>query len=615
MPVVSGHDANPDNWPLPTLAKTPYHDDIRVIVIQNRGGFSIELTLVPTLTDWSKRFRAEGLGEVTSEVDIDQTVPDASVRARMEILSLSLIPWIVKLWPNQKLDLGHGYDTTEQRYEQETSSYLIEREHIFLEPRILQGDVGKEPTLLERVRFCPEHTRGGKSFVPATLNIINSQRLYRRSRRIRTKPKTLVESPSHKARDNLTDLSNIRFGLILSSEDPRYEWRTVVNLNDSSPLKIGLFKINEEAQASLDWSTSRLDTVSKMGQMLVRGDGKATEFLFRRDPEYIENERPEESQWFAWSRLEGNEEWTSEGLHNHVLRSSSSKISLRAFGLNSSHDVSSVSIPSVEFPDALKETLQETISRLCRQLSYVKHVRLKLERSDEMCNIEFLDPHSGKPIHSLRMKNTADLIGLLRWPITEGRPLRLREDLLVTWDPFHDFSHPSPDIDFGEDYKSLESQLISLTDGEKMILSPALSDYKVLQITISHYPNQCPIVEGTGKDHASCWGVELLSETQHLDMIDTKHHLTDSEVLEGLKKLAQLIGVRRIAIVFDHGSDNDDRLVFNESEIMREISREYRGIPMQNFTPGHTARIKLRKKQRDGDVGLSDFIRGTDVPE
>ena len=100
MPIVSGDDADPDNWPLPTLAKTPYHDDIRVIVTQNRKGFSIESTLVPTLTDWSKRFRAEGFGEVTPEVSVDQAVPDASVRARMEILSLSLIPWIVKLWPN-----------------------------------------------------------------------------------------------------------------------------------------------------------------------------------------------------------------------------------------------------------------------------------------------------------------------------------------------------------------------------------------------------------------------------------------------------------------------------------------------------------------------------------
>ena len=615
MPVVSGYDADPDNWTLPTLAKTPYHDDIRVIVTQDRGGFSIELTLVPTLTDWSKRFRAEGLGEVTSEVDIDQTVPDASVRARMEILSLSLIPWIVRLWPNQKLDAGHGYDTTEQRYEQETSRYLIEREHISLEPRILQGDVGKEPTLLERVRFRPEHTRGGKSFVPVTLNIINSQRLYRRSRRIRTKQKTLVGSLAPQARENLTDLSDIRFGMILSSKDLRYEWRTIVNPNDSSPLKIGLFKINEETQARLDWSTSRLDIVSKMGRKLGRCDVKATEFLFRCNPEYSKKERSEESQWFAWSRLDGDVEWNPAGIHNHILRSSSSKISLRAFGLNSSHDVSSVSIPSVEFPDGLKESIQETIDRFTRQLCHVRYVRLKLEMSGTECIIRFLDSQSGKTVHSLRMRNTADLIGLLRWPMTKGKPLRLSDDLLVTWDPFYDFSHPSPDIDFGEDYKSLESQLIALADSEKMILSPALSDYKLLQITISHYPNQCPIMEGTGKDHTSCWGVELLSETQHLDMIDTEHHLTDREVLEGLKKLAQSIGVRRIAIVFDHGSDIDERLVFNESEVMREISREYRGIPMQRFTPGHTARIKLRKKQRDGNVGLSDFIRGTDVPE
>ncbi len=619
IPVVSGYNADPDNWPLPTLAKTPYHDDIRVIVTQDRGGFSIESTLVPTLTDWSKRFRAEGFGEVTSEFDIDQTVPNVSVRARMEVLALSLIPWIVRLWPNQKLDAGHGYGTVKQRYEQETSRYLIKREHIFLESRILQGDIGKEPTLLERVRFRPEHTRGGKSFVPVTVNIINSQRLYRRSRRIRTKPKTLVESPSPQAREELTDLSDIRFGLILSSDDSDYDWRAVVDPNVSSPLKIGLFEIKEKAQASLEWSTSRLDIVSKMGRKLRKFDGKITEFLFGRNPGYSKSERPEEAQWFAWSRLEGDVEWTFAGRHDHVLRSSSSKTSLRAFGLKSSHDVSSLPIPAVKFPDGLKETIQEVIDRFTRQLYHVKHVRLKLERSGKECIIRFLDSQSGKTVHSLLMRNTVDLIGLLRWPMTEGRPLRLSDDLLVTWNPFHDYSYSSPDIDFGEDFKFLEPLLISLTKSEGMVLSPVILDtaleHRTIQITINHYPNQCPLVEGTGKDHASCWRIELLSETQYLNMIDIEHYLTDRDVLESVEKLAKSIGSKRIAIMFDYGSDNDNRLVFNESEVMREISREYRGISMQNFAPGHTVRIKLRKKQRDGDVELPDFIRGTDVPQ
>ena len=68
-------------------------------------------------------------------------------------------------------------------------------------------------------------------------------------------------------------------------------------------------------------------------------------------------------------------------------------------------------------------------------------------------------------------------------------------------------------------------------------------------------------------------------------------------------------------IIFDHGPDKDDRLVFNESEVMRELSREYRGIPLRNLSPGHTVRIKLMKKRRDGKGTLPDFIPGTDVLE
>ncbi|TFG29542.1 hypothetical protein EU527_15705 [Candidatus Thorarchaeota archaeon] len=120
---------------------------------------------------------------------------------------------------------------------------------------------------------------------------------------------------------------------------------------------------------------------------------------------------------------------------------------------------------------------------------------------------------------------------------------------------------------------------------------------------------------GTGRDHRFCWGVEILSEKQFLDLVDTEHYIMDIEVLEGVYKVAHSVGHRRITIVFDHGSDKDDRLVFNESEAMRELSREYRGIPMQNFAPGHTVRIKLKKKEQVGEKERPEFVKGIDVPE
>ncbi len=602
LPVVPGYEADPNNWPLPTIARTPYHDDIRIIIKQDCDGFSIESTLVPILTSWSKRFRAEGLGEVTSEIDVDQIVPDASIRARMEILALTLLPWIVKLWAEQKLDADHEFTTVRQRYDQETSKYLIEKEHTSLESRTLESEIGNEPTLLQRVRFRPEQTIGGRSFVPVTLNTINSQRLYRRPRRIRTKPIKLSGSQSLKEKASLTALSDIRFGLILSSSRIDYQWRVVVNPSVSSPLKIGLFKL-EENKIGLEWSVSRLDIVSELGRQLRQFDGRVIEFLFRRNPEYNDDTQ-DESKWFAWKRTEGEANWVPAGLHNHVLRSSESKTSLRAFGLQPDCDISDISVPDVEFPVELREIVHQTIERISRQLSGVKHVALKLETIGKEFNLQFLDPQSGEKVESLKMRNTADLIGLLRWPMTEGRPLRLRRDLLVAWEPFHDFSRPSPDIDFGEDLKSLEGQLISLTESEGMVLSPSIVDtahkHRKLQITIRHYPDQCPLVRDARLDHDSCWGFDPLSEDQFLDFVDTEHYLTDQEILECVKRLVQSIGNRRLVIVFDHGPDKDDRLVFNESEVMRELSREYRGIPLQTFAPGHTSRIKLRKKTASG---------------
>ncbi len=615
LPVVSGYNADPENWPLQTLAKIPYHDDIRVIVTQDKDGLSIESTLIPTLTDWSKRFRAEGLGEVTPEFDMDKMVPNATVRARMEILAFSLIPWIVELWPKLKLDTGHGNRTVKQRYEEETSRYLIEQGHISLESRELKGKPAKEPTLLQRVRFRPEQTRGGKGFHPVTLNIINSQRLYRRSRRLRAKPKTMTKIASFLKQDNLSDIC---FGMILPGRKEGYEWRVVINPNVSSPLKIGLFRIREEeSQSTLDWSLSRLDVVSEMGREMNKSEGRITELVFRRNPEFCEGEEVNESKWFAWSRAEGTSDWTPAGGHDHVLHSSSSKTSLSAFGLRPEDNMSSATIPTVELPDRLKETVLEYIDRLSSQLSHVMHAKLKLGRRDGKWVIRFLDAQSGKTVYILRRKNTVDLIELLRWPMTEGRPLRLRNNLLVTWEVFHDFSKPSPDIDFGEYFRSLSRQLISQPDGEELVVAETTSDYRTIQVTIRHHSIQCPLVEGSGRNHASCWGVELPSglEQQHIDMMDTEHYLTDREVLECVERLAHSIGTGLISIMFDHGANEDDRLVFNESDVMREISREYRGIPMVNFAPGHTIRIKLRKKLLEVGRSGPAFIEENDDPE
>ena len=450
------------------------------------------------------------------------------------------------------------------------------------------------------------------------LNTINSQRLYRRSRRIKTKPRILSESQLPEIQGSLTDISDIRFGLILSGNRVEYEWRVIVDLSASSPYKIGLFKI-EENKTSLDWAVSRLDLVSEIGRQLRKFDGRVTEFIFRPNPDNSNDDTQGEPKWFAWKRTEGETNWIPAGFHDHVLRSAKSKISLRAFGVWSDRDNSDIPVPNVEFPIGLKRIVRQTIERISGQLSGVMHAALKLETIGREFSLQFLGPQSGEKLESLKMRNTADLIGLLRWPMTEGRPLRLGRGLLVTWEPFHDFSRPSPDIDFGEDLKSLEKQLISITENEGLLLSPSIVDtvheHRKLQITIRHYLSQCPLVKDARLDHNSCWGFEDLPEDQLHNLVDTEHYLTDQEVLECVRRLVQSIGNRQLVIVFDHGPDKDDRLVFNESEVMRELSREYRGIPLQTFAPGHTSRIKIRKKQQSGDKKGPVFIKGTDVPE
>lgn len=605
LPVSPKSEVLPQEWWLPVLAATPFHDDIRAIVTQNAEGFDIRLALIPPLTNWSRMFRNEGFGVVTKAESTEEVVPDSTARERMKVLALTLLPWLVELWPSVRLDANLDSSTVREILGEIESEYEHGSESVSVRVRTLEGAPGKEPTILQRLRYRPKTSRGGKSFVATSINTINSRRLYCGPRKLNTNPRRLTQVTPQWASVNLhaeSFGSDVWFGVRLSSEELGFDWITIQDAKAPYGLRVGLFHQREEGTKSenLDWSITRLDVVREYGSKLDEFN-QVTEYAFTRvrQAKSVEDQN-QEPKWLAWSRPNTESDWVLAGVLSHVFRSRSATVSLRAFAIKSEGTSTAATTPTVGFPENLIGAARQAIAQVVKRLLRVRYVKIRLDTEGDACEVRFVD-ESDRILRRVKIRTTVDVIHLLRWPMTEGRPLRLGHNLRVTWNPFHDFSHVRPDIDYGE-LRYLESFVqLNRSDDQTGILPPfmsdALAEHRPVSVVILHDAAVCPLTDFSEWEHADCWKVRILDEGLGLDD-KSEDALSDRRVYDYVKKLAQTMGDKRVQIEFDHGQDENDRLVFHESEIMRKLSKEFRHIPLHPLAPGHTAKIKLMLRQR-----------------
>jgi hypothetical protein len=129
-------------------------------------------------------------------------------------------------------------------------------------------------------------------------------------------------------------------------------------------------------------------------------------------------------------------------------------------------------------------------------------------------------------------------------------------------------------------------------------MSEAMAEHRPVNIVILHDAAVCPLTDFSEWEHGNCWGIRTTDEELGLED-KSEDALSDRRVYDFVKRLAQTVGEKRVQIEFDHGQDENDRLVFHESEIMRKLSKEFRHIPLHPLAPGHTAKIKLMLRQRN----------------
>ncbi|MHA2068585.1 MAG: hypothetical protein ACXABY_29840, partial [Candidatus Thorarchaeota archaeon] len=238
LPTPPRSAVEPEKWTLSSISDTPIYDDIRLIVTHTSNKVEIQFESISLLQGWSKRFKNQGRGLVIRERKIEDTIPEKNLRDRLKLLSLTLIPWIVKFKPNIESS-DESNDTLEEQFDSILQEFRGKPEDLTVSIETRDRPPSKAPRTLDFLRFRQPDIRSGKAYVAMTLGRINSQRLYRSPIKMKTAPRD-AEGISIIDRELQTDwILGVKF---VSEDEPAIPWWMIIqDPKKSSRVLVGCF--------------------------------------------------------------------------------------------------------------------------------------------------------------------------------------------------------------------------------------------------------------------------------------------------------------------------------------------------------------------------------------
>ena len=553
LPVAPKSTVTPGEWSLPVIPGAPMYDDIRVIVREHLEGFDMELILVPQLIGWSRRFRSLGLGLVTPEnvVGVEESVPERETRDRMKVLALSMVPWLVNLWPDTTLDEETGAQGVKTVYKQTVNSRRARQEPMNFSNRTIPGPPIQEPSLLERLRFRPRGSAHGRGFVPVTLGRINSQRLYRKPNRIKTKRKRRLKPAEVRPQ---IPTETFLYGQAFTAEDGSMHWIGMEDPQSPSRILIGCFSNRSPDERGFVWS----ETDTK--QLIESFSDEAlslpcTSLTFRKVEGGLE----------LWTFDEDAQDPVFSGLKQIVSGGEGSVGLLRAIGGQFGEELPT-GPPAPGPPAHFRSRIERAFARWKRSLEDVKIVTPVLKVEADICVIELLNDEGEG--HVITLDSTADLIQLLKYPLSKGR-LRTDSAVYVTWNPFESIDYGPLDSLRGlVETRSSGAIAESLPVRVRDLLEPNEGE---LEIELSHSKKSCPLARG-GDAHGQCWHVRVLSECPSKVKRQLEKNMTAKEVYRVLGPgIIKSGGTYSLQLSFKPPMTQDESVVFRENGWLRRL--------------------------------------------
>jgi len=576
LPVAPRGAIEPGKWKLPIVGDSPMHDDIRVIIHHTTEAFQMELTHVPLLRGWSKRFRNKGSGLVIRERELDDIVPDRTLRNRMKLLALTMLPWLVKLWSGETL-LEESAETLEQQFVQLEKEFRGGVERLTFRKEVLDRPLSKSPSVLNLLRFRLPVTLDAQSFQMMTAGKINSQRLYRTPSQLKTKP--IQESPTPRIPKLELEVEEELeqdwiFGIKFEEEGDvtRPWWMVLQDPTNEARMLVGCFTHRPAAKDGFLWAETSQEILTEFSFEDILG---LSQTILTGSKTDVGME--------AWISMSGSDQAFDSGLIEVIGGGRSTVGHLRAFrqtlsGVSRTRTTSRTQ-PTESFYNRVVDSLRRYLESVARPTP----VTVNLEMKDDECKVTFTDTEEGEVLQTVTQEHTVDLISLLRWPMVKGRPMYTDSGEYVTWSVFDDIQFE--DLDFIRPYVSFKAARSTPEELPKRIVQ-FFEEAKTLHVSIEHDHSVCPMVTDKAVDHGECWRITLPPRCSEPVRRQLGRVMTGEDV-NGLLAPGRLYSGKLyiFQITRPTVSQMDDSIVFHEDRYIRMLLRGM-GLSLKPLEPG-----------------------------
>lgn len=573
LPIAPRGTLQPEKWGLPIIGDSPMHDDIRVIIRHTPTDFQMELIHVPLLRGWSKRFRNKGTGLVTRERDIDDIVPDRSLRYRMKLFSLTMIPWLVKLWPQETL-VEDSAETLEEQFNQLNPENHGGNEPLTITKTALNEPPCRPPSLLNLVKFRLPETMDALSYQMMTAGKINSQRLYRAPRKLQTQPLQQVPE-SRITEEGFVVEEELEqewlFGIKFESDgDPVPWWIVFQDPVHPSRMLVGCFTDRPPDKDGFLWAENKQEmmTQSSLDEIL---SFTQTRIIGRKKEDGLE----------VWSSSDGGDV-VHEGILELRGQGRSTTCHLRAIRQINTNEPGTRPPSTTRPSESFYGRMIDSLRRYLAAVTSPTPVSLRLEMVKDVCHVILKDDEDNE-IQEITIEYTADLISLLRWPVTKGGPMFTDSGEYVIWSIFDDIAYG--DLDFIQPYVTFTAARKTPQELPKQV-SQFFEETESLSVSIMHDTSICPIALGEELEHGACWRIILMSDYPHHVRKQFAKPLTGEEV-NGLLAPGRLYTGRLyiIDITPPQVSEKNESIVFHEERFIRILLRNL-GLSLKRQEPG-----------------------------
>jgi hypothetical protein len=595
LPVAPKGVVQPDKLGLPIIGDAPMHDDIRAIVHHSPDRMVTELTHIPFLRGWSKRFRNKGRGLIIREREIDDVVPDKTLRKRMEFLSLTMLPWLGRLW-SQETIVEDSAETIEQQLTKLNAEFRGGTGKLTFTRVTLDGTPHKPPSILDLLRFRLPQSMDGQSFQTMTAGKINSQRLYRSPNKLMTRPMCIaLQAPQSEEilvpKDELEQ--DWIFGVKFKSEEDvaRPWWVVLQDPANESRMLVGCFTNRPAAKDGFLWAETKQEMITQYSPDEVFGLSQTIMICEKTD-----------AGLQTWSSKRDDDEVIDSGVLEVLSRGSSTVGHLRA--MRQTHPVTTGIRPALGTrpTESYFKRVVDSLRRYLDSVAMPTPVTVHLEMINDECQVTFHDEAEEENVlQTVSLKQTADLISLLRWPMVKGGPMFTDSGSYTTWSVFDDIQFG--DLDFLRPYVSYKAARSTPEELPKRI-AQFFEEAEIIQVSIEHDQSICPITIGELPDHGECWRIILPSDCPKQVKRQLGRAMTGEDI-NGLLAPGRLYAGKlyKYEISLPIVSEKNESVVFHEDLYIRMFLRN-KGLILKRLTPG--TYLSVTRQQWMVDISWED---------